>query len=577
MRSYALISVFCGLFSSVLFTVAIAGGETLYNGIRLPEAWPPDYGELTDEPMAVPYLKNPPALIPIDTGRQLFVDDFLVESTTLSRSFHHATPYEGNPVLKPDRPWEMSPTGGSAAPFSDGVWFDPKDNYFKMWYVIPPDPEVARIDAAKTPIAGAPPLYRTALALSRDGMHWEKPEFDVVPGTNIVLEAPRDSSIVWLDHFTTNPEKRFVLMRNHRMPKIADWDKRKFAFGFSLHWSPDGIHWSDLAGTTGGLPRIGDRHTAFYNPFRKVWVFSMRNTTRNDPALEGVRARLYHEHPEPANGLATFERHPWVKADRLDERHPKFPDFVPQLYNLDAVAYESVMLGLFSILKGPENEDSKKLGIHKRNDVVLGYSRDGYHWDRPDRRAFIGVNETDGAWNWGNVQSAGGGCLIVGDRLYFYASGRRWSSTDKRGGTSTGLFFLRRDGFASMNAGDTTGTLTTRPVTFGGEQLFINIAAPQGELRVEALDENGRVIAPFSAANCEPVKADSTKQQVRWKGAASLASLTGRTVRFRFHLTNGSLYAFWVSPDDSGASRGFVAAGGPAYARDRDLPPVHQP
>src|SRR5687768_14135881 len=52
-------------------------GETLYNGIRLPEAWPPT-GMVVDsyEPMPVPYLVSPPQVIPIDVGRQLFVDDF---------------------------------------------------------------------------------------------------------------------------------------------------------------------------------------------------------------------------------------------------------------------------------------------------------------------------------------------------------------------------------------------------------------------------------------------------------------------------------------------------------------------
>jgi hypothetical protein len=36
-------------------------------------------------------------------------------------------------------------------------------------------------------------------------------------------------------------------------------------------------------------------------------------------------------------------------------------------------------------------------------------------------------------------------------------------------------------------------------------------------------------------------------------------------VRFRFHLNNGSFYSFWVSPDASGASHGYVGAGGPGY------------
>ena len=41
--------------------------------------------------------------------------------------------------------------------------------------------------------------------------------------------------------------------------------------------------------------------------------------------------------------------------------------------------------------------------------------------------------------------------------------------------------------------------------------------------------------------------------------------LAGRPVRFRFHLRHGKLYSFWVSPDESGASRGYVAAGGPGF------------
>ena len=46
--------------------------ETLYNGIELPVPWPPNDGEPNGEPMPVPYLDNPPEVIPIDVGRQLF-------------------------------------------------------------------------------------------------------------------------------------------------------------------------------------------------------------------------------------------------------------------------------------------------------------------------------------------------------------------------------------------------------------------------------------------------------------------------------------------------------------------------
>ena len=60
--------------------------EMLYNGIVLPEVWPPrDVDEGGTAPVPVPYLDDPPEVICIDLGRQLFVDDFLIASTSLTR------------------------------------------------------------------------------------------------------------------------------------------------------------------------------------------------------------------------------------------------------------------------------------------------------------------------------------------------------------------------------------------------------------------------------------------------------------------------------------------------------------
>ncbi|MEP0842322.1 MAG: hypothetical protein HRF43_06385, partial [Phycisphaerae bacterium] len=67
-------------------------GPPLYNGIVLPDEWPPRIEKLTREPMAVPYLQNRPEVVPIDVGRQLFVDDFLIEKTDLRRTFHRPRP-----------------------------------------------------------------------------------------------------------------------------------------------------------------------------------------------------------------------------------------------------------------------------------------------------------------------------------------------------------------------------------------------------------------------------------------------------------------------------------------------------
>jgi hypothetical protein len=245
-----------------------------------------------------------------------------------------------------------------------------------------------------------------------------------------------------------------------------------------------------------------------------------------------------------------------------------------QLYNLDCVAYESLMLGLFTIWRG-EGTDREK-----PNDICLGFSRDGFHWTRPDRAPFIGVSERVGDWNWANVQSAGGCCLVMDDRLFFYVSGRQGvPGTDLPGVCSTGLATLRRDGFASINDDASSDgpvrvydgrlrQVTTRPVRFSGKHLFVNADVARGNLRVEVLDIGGRVI---QNAYSRPVASvDGTRLCVTWDSRETLERLAGEAVRFRFLLNTGRLYAFWISASDRGASGGYLAAGAPGYSRPLD-------
>ena len=438
-----------------LATAPLGAGEVLHNGIRLPERWPPQRDEMPYEAMRVPYLESPPEVIPIDTGRQLFVDDFLVADSTLTREFHQAVYHPACPLIKPDRPWESTPRGPMAMPFSDGVWYDPADRLFKAWYM-----------------AGYwGPL---AYAFSGDGIGWEKPPLDLKRGTNVALDIARGSTTVWLDHDEPDPARRFKLFRQIEGAPPT----------FALHFSKDGIHWSGpmaLSGTS------KDRSTLFYNPFRKVWVFSLKDDNRNG------RMRRYWESRDIVSGFNWVKRTTpvWVGADPLDAPRADLKR-AAQLYNLDAVAYESLLLGLFTIWRGqPEDRP-------KPNEILAGFSRDGFHWDRPHRKALIPVSESRGAWNWGNVQSAGGCVLVVRDKLYFYCSGRSGTPVNRDSGGSMGLAVLRRDGFASMRAGNAGGALTTRPLRFNGSQLFVNAAATG----TGATSSRPAVACSWSATSC---------------------------------------------------------------------------
>src|SRR5207302_953214 len=146
----------------------------------------------------------------------------------------------------------------------------------------------------------------TCYATSRDGIRWEKPKLDVRNGTNIVHPGFRDSNTVWIDHEEKDPKRRYKMFRSIR---------HQGSWALALHFSPDGIHWSDVVCMSG---LAGDRTTVFYNPFRRVWVYSLRSAPQ-------TRSRRYREHADVVAG-ATWkdinEPALWVGADRLDPPRP---------------------------------------------------------------------------------------------------------------------------------------------------------------------------------------------------------------------------------------------------------------
>ncbi len=532
-------------------------GEVLYNNIVLPKQWPPHRDIHSDEPQRIPYLENRPKVVPIDIGRQLFVDDFLIEKTTLAREFHKPEKYKGNPVLKPETELEKKSRYGNravAAPLGGSIWWNPDKQLFEIWYE-------------------AGHLSNLAYATSKDGLKWERPSTDVFPGTNKILGQAPDSWSVVYDYWETDPQERYkMLMRG------PDHDSRRVR----AYTSPDGIHWKDHG--WGGY--CGDRSTFFYNPFRKKWVFSLRWGLNN----WGIdRARGYVEADDFVQGSKWAPSAPvfWARADKLDKHYddgiPDNDDFRIQLYNMDTCAYESILISFFQLFHGPENAYWAARGLPKFTGLNFAYSRDGFHWDRPDRSLAINSTLKYGDWDCGYVQSVGNLMAVRGDKLLIYYTGFAGDTAGKRnpnapGGSlnsgmyangAMGIAILRRDGFASMNAQD-SGALTTRPLVFTGRHLFVNVDAPRGRLLAQVVGADGKPVAPFTFENCEGVRGDTTIGRVKWKGGSDLSALAGRAVRFEFKLEQGKLYAFWVSRDESGRSDGYVAGGGPGFTSNID-------
>ena len=143
--------------------------ETLASGITLPCPWPPLLN-MTRDTILPHYITTPPKAINIDDGRQLWVDDFLVDTqrtTGVEREYRQAE-YRNdvNPIMAPTQPWEKRNYNYARA-YSGGVWWIPEENIFKMWY-----------GCGTSPATDS--CIGLCLATSADGLRFEKKPLDVV-------------------------------------------------------------------------------------------------------------------------------------------------------------------------------------------------------------------------------------------------------------------------------------------------------------------------------------------------------------------------------------------------------------
>ena len=504
--------------------------------------------------------------IDIRIGRQLFVDDYLVESSSGLVRYWNSPVKQDAPVVWPGNGAAPRVTDGSCraqkgdsavnltAATDGGLWWDPTRRKFRLWYQ-------------------ADWLGDICYAESSDGVTWEYPDLGIVPGTNRIFEHDElDSWTVTPDYAAPNP---YAAWKLHISSPGGVTDDRLWTSG-------DGIRFTAL----GLAGRSGDRSTSYYDPFRGVWVFSLRDGRKAvgrcrrhfaSRTFGGESCRWNWPGDKDQN---TFKGCPepeiWLVATNGVRR---------SLYSFNAVAYESLMLGVMEILYNTpgDNGDCEKVGLPKQTALHFTFSRDGRTFEPRTDADIAPCGWGSGKWDTGYLSCIGGICVIKDERLWFYYTGLRgdgerlkkngchfWSRNGMYSNGAIGVATLRRDGFAGMVA-DGRGELLTKPLTFDGGHLFVNAECRFGSLSAEVVGLDGRPARGFTRADCTAfARGDSTKTELVFAGG-SLSQFAGKPVRFRFVLHCGTLYSFWMSPTPKGESCGYVAAGGPAYPGLRDL------
>jgi hypothetical protein len=449
---------------------------------------------------------------------QLFVDDYpILSKTNLVRTYHPFQKYTNNPVLVADQPWEgLVYLYGTVLPNESGTGY-------RMWY--------HTLRPSDTNNDGSLELYAT----STDGIHWTKPILNLrswhgSTANNMYFTRPTTGGMTSVMQTPWDPDPA-------KLYKLMSFDTG----GYFGAWSADGIHITDAPDNpvfTGGSD-VGqfcwDPHTQLFRGYVKNAWYDWNGLKRRAVAL--TTTTNVTSWPQESLILwpdAYDDR--WVPAGTIQRTH---------FYGLSAFPYESMYIGFLWIFRATD-VDGYYIGPCF---VELISSRDGIHWVREEgtRPPLLPLGP-DGAWDDGMVFTARAP-VVEGDTIKIWYGGFdqvHGTSLTKTIG-SIGLATLRKDGFASLDAGATPGNLLTKPLTGAGGSLQVNYRAVGGSLKAEVLDDNDNILSGYSQAECVALTGDGVSQLVTWTAHPELPSGMAR-LRLRFVLQNAALYSFAAGP-----------------------------
>lgn len=380
-------------------------------------------------------------------------------------------------------------------------------------------------------------------AESTDGIHWTKPELGIVQ-----FEGARANNLV-VSAFDPNATNGGQCHNPSvvRAPAGSPADARYALFGFDSRrgharaaWSADGLHWRYTADDeTKPLFSSSDVVNFAYDPYRTRYLATWKTRNRRGRAVGVAWSPDGRTWTKPWDG-------PVFAADDLD------PD-TTQIYGMPVFPYQGLYVGLpwiyharyfrfgqYSVAKLHEAQADSP----RTMDVQLAWSWDLVNWTRPpDRRPFL-ARGNRGTWNAGMVVTARAP-VVVGDRLFFYYGGTDGVHDDRRVRAAIGLATLRLDGFCSLAAGPTEGSVITRREPLLAPRVQINArTAADGEIRCEILDRRNRPLPGFSRADCVPFRGDAVAHSLCWQLAEIPLDQRRQDYKLRFWLRNASLFSY---------------------------------
>lgn len=443
----------------------------------------------------------------------LFFDNHTLEFVRgFTRKLGQPHKYVHNPVVKPELEHEFNRTHlyGTAV-------YDSFEDHFTMWYSTHFwDPDVGESD---------PKSYSyLCYAVSSDGISWEKPELDIVPGTNIVFDnhIGTHGPTVLVDYDEENLHKRYKLV-------MSPYSESRKKNGLKLFFSPDGIHWTESTAPL-NLDVDSDCHIGFYRDNYSGWY---RITFRT----RVVDRRVWISE---SKDLVTWTRPVLaIEPDQLDSCDTQF-------YGMQLTQYGDFTLGWLSMYYtfGYEADPSFKKMVGTM-DVQMAYSRDGFCWHRCLQNNRFIPNGGAGDWDENCLIPSSSAVFTRNSILFYYAGAPYYHGRGYEPETQEciGMASLRPDGFVKLEAGEEVGEIMTRPFMSRASEIFINADASQGYVILELCDQAGNAISGYDFDSCIPLTKDRVFHKCQWKQNPDPESFAGKPIRLRVRGKNVSLYS----------------------------------
>ena len=496
-------------------------------------------------------------------GKGMIYGDIHGPCARVKRVMHQPTRHGDFPLIGPDKPWEGTLT------YFGGHYLnrEPDTGRLRMYYqawTLELAPEIAVQSNPSNPTAAVPGVNtiehgKLCMAVSEDGLKWEKPELGEIEWegskeNNIVLDE-RICGTIWggvmYDEIETDPRRKWKAMT---FGSPGDWH------GVCIYFSPDGIHWTPWKNNPVLTARIdaGDSYVLFgYDKRINKYVAYIRpqDWYRHYPDTP------YHRVTSPSWPFgASLQNHPYRTMGRSvsdDFVHWSVPEeiiapdlddeFGTQFYGMTVGTYEDYYIGNLWIYNLGSHDD--------RITMQLAVSQDGIKWQRVgNRKPFIDVGD-EGPFHSQMILATTSPYLVMGDEIWIYYAafncthyGTRFPERE----AGIGLCKLRLDGWVGLASEGEEGYFLSRPFDLEGEpiELEINADASKGYVKVAVVGEDHQLVPGYSQHDCVALAEDRIHHTVRWKQNENLQGAGDRRVYFMFRLKDAEIFSYSLNAID---------------------------